>query len=203
MPYSHSVLSSAILVAIAGIVVWLWKKSARLTVIIMLACASHILLDIVTHSKDLPLGFTYKHVLGFGLYSPIPSPLSCSSLALGFLLVVLPGRESIVLDNPGVQSCQYLLVFSTDTGFGRLSRQPANGHHDAYFCADCCDACAGGLAGDAQTAVGQRMKQFYVIALPAISRWRIPAPLPAIQNVWPFVFLRKKDPPGVLAGSSR
>ena len=58
MPYSHSILSSAILVIVAGTVFWLWKKSVRIAVIVMLACSSHIILDIVTHSNDLPLGFT-------------------------------------------------------------------------------------------------------------------------------------------------
>ncbi len=82
MPYSHSILSSAILVAIAGMVFWFWKKSIRITIIIMLACSSHIILDLVTHTQDLPLGFTYRHVLGLGLYSVFP--LAAFLLEIGF-----------------------------------------------------------------------------------------------------------------------
>src|SRR5688500_10777753 len=82
MPYSHSILSSVILVVIAGIVFWFWKKSIRITIIIMLACSSHIILDLVTHSQDLPLGFTYRRVLGLGLYSVFP--LAAFLLEIGF-----------------------------------------------------------------------------------------------------------------------
>jgi|SRR5687768_12067299 len=82
MPYSHSILSSGILVVMAGMIFWFWKKSLRITVVIMLACSSHIILDLVTHTRDLPLGFAYEHVLGLGLYSSFP--LAAFLLELGF-----------------------------------------------------------------------------------------------------------------------
>jgi len=79
------------------------------------------------------------------LYSTYP--LAAFLLELGFGLFCwwyYRGEKVLFWIILGFNLANISLFFPRDTGFGRLSRQPANGHHDAYFCADCCDACAGG-----------------------------------------------------------
>ena len=58
MPYSHSILTSVILSLAAGIFYFFWKKSWKAALLVGLAFASHIVLDLLTHAKDLPLGFS-------------------------------------------------------------------------------------------------------------------------------------------------
>lgn len=72
MPYSHSVLSSIVLTIGVGLAFWLWKRSWKIGIGMGLAVLSHILLDILTHAKDLPLGFSNTHFIGMGLYENKP-----------------------------------------------------------------------------------------------------------------------------------
>lgn len=72
MPYSHSILSSVIIALIAVLVFLVWKRSWKIALIMGLAFLAHIILDILTHAKDLPLGFSNTHFIGMGLYSSLP-----------------------------------------------------------------------------------------------------------------------------------
>jgi hypothetical protein len=78
MPYSHSILTSVIIACISLLVFWGWSRSRKVGIIMGLAFLSHIVLDVITHARDLPLGFSNTHLIGLGLYSLWP--------ALGFLL---------------------------------------------------------------------------------------------------------------------
>ena len=78
MPYSHSILTSVILSLAAGIFYFFWKKSWKAALLVGLAFASHIVLDLLTHAKDLPLGFSNAQFAGLGLYDAHPM--------IGFLL---------------------------------------------------------------------------------------------------------------------
>lgn len=78
MPYSHSILTSVIIGFIALLAFWGWSRSWKIGIVMGLAFLSHIILDIVTHARDLPLGFSNTHLIGLGLYSFWP--------ALGFLV---------------------------------------------------------------------------------------------------------------------
>lgn len=71
MPYSHSILSSAILSGAVLIGFGLWK-SWRIGIIMGLALLSHIILDFITHTQDLPLGYANDYFVGLGLYDKLP-----------------------------------------------------------------------------------------------------------------------------------
>ncbi|HMU45978.1 MAG TPA: hypothetical protein PKC72_06395 [Chitinophagaceae bacterium] len=72
IPYSHSVLSSLIIATVAILIFRLWKNSWKLGLWIGLAFFSHIILDIITHAKDIPLGFNNSEFIGLGHYSSLP-----------------------------------------------------------------------------------------------------------------------------------
>jgi len=78
MPFSHSLLSSIFIASLGGIIFYLWKKSWRVGIWMAIAFFSHFVLDVVTHAKDLALGFEGNEFLGLGLYNQLP--------LLGFLV---------------------------------------------------------------------------------------------------------------------
>lgn len=72
MPYSHSILSSVIIALIAGILFWFWKKSWKITLWMVFAFLSHVILDVITHAVDIPITYSYQHIIGIGLYASFP-----------------------------------------------------------------------------------------------------------------------------------
>lgn len=85
MPYSHSIISSLIIAAVAAIGFLVWKRSWKVAALMALAFLSHIVLDFFTHARDLPMGFTNRSFVGLGLYSYFP--ILGFSVELGFGLV--------------------------------------------------------------------------------------------------------------------
>lgn len=83
MPYSHSILSSVIIAAFALLLFSIWKRSWRIGLIMGLAFLAHIILDILTHTKDLPLGPSNTHFIGLGLYTSWPITGFIFELAFG------------------------------------------------------------------------------------------------------------------------
>lgn len=83
MPYSHSILSSLTIAFLAALVFLLWKRSYRIALIMGLAFLAHIVLDILTHTNDLPLGLSNAHFVGLGLYSAWPITGFIFELAFG------------------------------------------------------------------------------------------------------------------------
>lgn len=69
MPYSHSVLSTLIISFIAWLVFSEWLKKPKFAIAIVIAIASHLVLDLLTHSQDIALApFLDLDKLGMGLY---------------------------------------------------------------------------------------------------------------------------------------
>lgn len=83
MPYSHSLLTSLIISVIAFLAFGIWKRSWRIGLIMGIAFLAHIFLDIITHSKDLPLTFSNTNFIGLGLYSAFPLAGFMLELAFG------------------------------------------------------------------------------------------------------------------------
>lgn len=75
MPYSHSIATSAFFALVLGVIVaWRgWPKAGMIAVALSLALFSHIVLDLATHSPDIPLApFAQGPKYGSGLYSDWP-----------------------------------------------------------------------------------------------------------------------------------
>jgi hypothetical protein len=53
MPYSHSLLGTVVIAAIAANVVWLWRASRRDALVVALVVVSHWFLDLLMHRHDL------------------------------------------------------------------------------------------------------------------------------------------------------
>jgi len=69
MPFSHSVVSSMIIASIAWVAVRRWLGSTSIATAVAIAIASHIVLDLLTHSPDIDLvPFLELNKLGLGLY---------------------------------------------------------------------------------------------------------------------------------------
>jgi len=73
MPFSHSILSSLFLSIAAYVMVKYFTKSRKTALVISMAVASHIILDLLVHAKDIPLSFISADTkLGTQLYSLFP-----------------------------------------------------------------------------------------------------------------------------------
>jgi hypothetical protein len=73
MPFSHSLLTTLILSAITYLIIRFLMKNTKLALIISLAIASHFILDLLVHAKDLPLWyFTIYPKFGTNLYPDLP-----------------------------------------------------------------------------------------------------------------------------------
>jgi hypothetical protein len=72
MPFSHSLLTSLIISLFAFVAFGIWKHSWRIGLIMGFAFMAHIILDIITHSNDIPLTFSNINFIGLGLYTTSP-----------------------------------------------------------------------------------------------------------------------------------
>src|SRR5262245_59602399 len=85
MPYSHSVAT----VTVAAFVIW-WtiERALHLPALgraLALGIVSHLVLDIATHARDIPLWPGSHYQLGLGLYSAAPSAAFVIELLYGVL----------------------------------------------------------------------------------------------------------------------
>ena len=70
MPYSHSIASTLIVAIIAWLVISKWFDRPKVAIATAIAISSHLFLDLLTHSQDIPLApFTDLGKLGLGLYA--------------------------------------------------------------------------------------------------------------------------------------
>jgi membrane-bound metal-dependent hydrolase YbcI (DUF457 family) len=70
MPYSHSIASSILVAGVMWMVVRRWSGSKAIATAIAIAIASHVVLDLLTHSQDIALApFVDTARIGLGLYS--------------------------------------------------------------------------------------------------------------------------------------
>jgi membrane-bound metal-dependent hydrolase YbcI (DUF457 family) len=70
MPYSHSIVSTIIIAGTAWFAIKRWLGSATIAKAAAIAIASHVVLDLLTHSQDIALvPFIGAEKLGLGLYA--------------------------------------------------------------------------------------------------------------------------------------
>lgn len=83
MPYTHSLLGTAVIATLAGLAVMRWRGSRRAAIIVALVVLSHWFFDLPMHRPDLTLaGFEPK--LGLQLWN---HPVLAHSLELGVLVL--------------------------------------------------------------------------------------------------------------------
>lgn len=86
MPFSHSILSSLLLSVATFALVRLFTKELKIALVISLAVASHIILDILVHAKDIPLSFiSIDPKFGSQLYTLFPYIAFIIEFAYGIL----------------------------------------------------------------------------------------------------------------------
>lgn len=86
MPYTHSLLGSAVWAVAAGLVMAMLAPAGRRLVgglCIAALVLSHWFLDLIVHRHDLPLVYDHQDKLGFGLWD---QPLAVMPLEIGLLL---------------------------------------------------------------------------------------------------------------------
>ena len=123
MPYSHSILSSVIIALLAVLVFVIWKRSYRIALIMGLAFLAHIILDILTHTTDLPIGISNTHFIGMGLYSTWPVTGFIFELAFGlfcwwyykgnkalFWIILLFNIANITMFVPQLTGLEYFMA---------------------------------------------------------------------------------------------
>jgi membrane-bound metal-dependent hydrolase YbcI (DUF457 family) len=69
MPYSHSLVATLVWSAVAALLVFLVRRSAKLAAVVAFAVASHWFLDLIVHRQDLPLAGDTSMKLGAGLWN--------------------------------------------------------------------------------------------------------------------------------------
>ena len=97
MPFTHSLLGSAIWALAAGGVTFAWVPKGRKRVgaaIILALVFSHWLLDLVVHRHDLGLLGDGPHKLGFGLWNlpAVEMPLEIALVVTGFFFYLSSTR---------------------------------------------------------------------------------------------------------------
>lgn len=89
MPYTHSLLGSAVWAFAFGLIVWLWQKDRSFALLAAAVVMSHWLLDLLVHRPDLTLA-GHPPRLGFGLWNvpfvEMPLELGLTFGALAFYL---------------------------------------------------------------------------------------------------------------------
>ncbi|WP_067028934.1 hypothetical protein [Allomuricauda sp. CP2A] len=123
MPFSHSVLSSFIIAVVGGGLFLVWKRSWRVAIWMALALLSHIVLDLLTHAADIPLGFSNNSLLGMGLYSSAPIVAFFLELAFGifcwwyykgskslFWIILLFNLANLTMFVPQIKGLEFYLA---------------------------------------------------------------------------------------------
>lgn len=83
MPYTHSLLGSATWAAAAYVVFrWLFVKDKSVAFVVALAIFSHWILDLVTHTPDLPLWSDDSVKLGLGLWNNAAAAFALEAIFL-------------------------------------------------------------------------------------------------------------------------
>ncbi len=115
MPFSHSILSSILLSITAYIFVKFFIKNGKTALVISLAVASHIVLDILVHAKDIPLSFiTTNEKFGSQLYNLFPYIAFSFEFAYGiFCWFYFKGSFKLLLVIAGFNLANFT-IFSPD-----------------------------------------------------------------------------------------
>lgn len=87
MPFSHSIITSALIAALVGLIV-LWrggKAMAAVALAISLGVFSHVVLDLAVHAPDIAVAPFVDGKYGTGLYSNVPLPALALETLWGIL----------------------------------------------------------------------------------------------------------------------
>ena len=85
MPFTHGLPGSIAISVVGGALFYLWSKRTADGAVIALAVFSHWILDLVVHTRDLPL-WDNRYKVGFGLWNHL-----ALSLIVEFLVFTLGG----------------------------------------------------------------------------------------------------------------
>ena len=83
-PISNSLIGSIFWSIIMGVIVYIFLKEFRTSLILGLVVFSHWILDFITHRPDLPLGPGINLTFGLGLWNSVPG-----TIALELILFVI------------------------------------------------------------------------------------------------------------------
>jgi membrane-bound metal-dependent hydrolase YbcI (DUF457 family) len=83
MPYTHSLVGSVFLAAVAYVVFrWLLVRKQSVAFVVALAVLSHWLLDLIVHTPDLPLWTDDSIKFGFGLWNNAAAAYALEAILL-------------------------------------------------------------------------------------------------------------------------
>ncbi|MCP4541613.1 MAG: hypothetical protein GY832_31155 [Chloroflexi bacterium] len=84
-PYSHGLLACVIWSVVAAVIVYVFYRDRRTSIIMGLVVFSHWVLDFIVHLPDLPLLFEGSPLVGLGLWGSGPGLIVSILLELGLL----------------------------------------------------------------------------------------------------------------------
>ena len=83
VPFTHSLVGSVFWAAVAYVVFrWLFVKKQSVALLVALAVFSHWILDLITHTPDLPLWTDDTMKLGFGLWNSAAATYALEAILL-------------------------------------------------------------------------------------------------------------------------
>ncbi len=83
VPFTHSLVGSVFWAAVAYVVFrWLFVKKQAVALVVALAVFSHWVLDLITHTPDLPLWTDDTIKLGFGLWNSAAATYALEAILL-------------------------------------------------------------------------------------------------------------------------
>ena len=96
VPYTHSLVGSVFWAAVAYVVFrWLFVKKQSVALVIALAVFSHWVLDLITHTPDLPLWTDDSMKLGLGLWNSAAATYALEAILLaGGLWIYLRATQA-------------------------------------------------------------------------------------------------------------
>ncbi|QGN53806.1 hypothetical protein [Novosphingobium sp. Gsoil 351] len=153
MPYTHSLLGSAVWAAGFALFIWLWRRDRVAAGIAGSVVLSHWLLDLLVHRPDLTLAGSSPK-LGLGLWNhpgiEMPLELSLTFAALGFYLARTRGPAL-----PAMVLAAILLALQAVNWFGPVAREVTpETSFLAFFAYGVATLAAGWLGRIRRTAVG-------------------------------------------------
>lgn len=117
-PYSHSLVTGSLIAAVPGLFIGYFVSPAA-GILFVAASASHWLLDVVTHLKDLPvLGFGKDRKTGFGLWN-YPKTAFVLELAFYTVITVLVVQPALVIPLLALGCAFHLINANSFLGFSR------------------------------------------------------------------------------------
>jgi hypothetical protein len=117
-PYSHSLVTGSLIAAVPGLFIAYFVSPAA-GVLFVAASASHWLLDVVTHKKDLPvLGFGKDMKAGFGLWNH-PKAAFVLELAFYTVITVLVVQPALVIPLLALGFAFHFINANSFLGFSR------------------------------------------------------------------------------------